>query len=68
MGFEKYRKDGIRGWIIPSLAEARARWDEVRWPGEWDDNNSWDFWRDESQEQCHEARQGDAQYDFDSPY
>lgn len=42
MGFEK-RNRQPKGWLVPSLAEARRRWDERRWPGEWDDreNDSW---------------------------
>lgn len=44
MGFEKVRKEGGRGWLVPPLLEARQRWEERRWPGEWDDSERWE-WR-----------------------
>lgn len=40
MRFERGR-DRPRGWVVPPLPDARRRWDEVRWPGDWVDTSSW---------------------------
>ncbi len=44
MGFEQRRDapgKGARGYEIPPLADARARWDERRFPYPWDDAEGW---------------------------
>jgi hypothetical protein len=44
MGFEKQRQrggQGLCGYVIPSLAEARRRWDERRFVFPWDEAERW---------------------------
>jgi hypothetical protein len=44
MGFEKQRQrhgQGLCGYVIPSLAEARRRWDERRFSFPWDEAERW---------------------------
>ncbi|MGU3389832.1 primase-helicase family protein [Sphingomonas sp. M1A8_2b] len=43
MGFDKRDHPRPRGWIVPTLGEARRRWDVARWPGEWDASDNWAF-------------------------
>lgn len=44
MGFEARREkpgEGPRGYVVPPLAEARRRWNERRFPYQWDDAEGW---------------------------
>jgi hypothetical protein len=43
MGFEKWRGVGPKGWVIPTLSEARAAWDRCRFPWQWDGSDGWGF-------------------------
>lgn len=43
MGFDKVRKGDTRGYLVPTLADARERWDAERWPGEWDVAAEWEL-------------------------
>ena len=41
LSFLKVDKDRPRGWLLPSLPDARAAWDEKMSPGEWDEAAEW---------------------------
>ncbi len=44
MGFETRREkpgEGVRGYVVPPLAEARRLWNERRFPYTWDDAQAW---------------------------
>jgi len=41
MDFEKYERHP-KGWLIPKLADARARWDKRMFEVDWDDNTEWE--------------------------
>ena len=43
MGFEKWKGTGPKGWVIPTLSEARAAWDRCRWPWQWEGSDGWGF-------------------------
>ncbi|WP_306003582.1 DUF5906 domain-containing protein [Brevundimonas sp. C43] len=41
LGFTKRDYPRPKGWVWPPLVEARRRWDEAFWPGEWDTSSRW---------------------------
>lgn len=41
-GFEKRRNQRPSGYIIPPLPKARAKWDELFFPAEWDATTGWE--------------------------
>lgn len=41
MGFSKCDGERPRGWVVPPLAEARARWDRQRFAMQWDTADVW---------------------------
>lgn len=41
LGFTKRDYPRPKGWVWPRLVEARRRWDEAFWPGEWDTSSRW---------------------------
>jgi len=40
LGFE-YRQYPVRGFALPTLADARAAWDRVKIPAPWDSSDRW---------------------------
>lgn len=59
LGFTKRDYPRPKGWVWPPLVEARRRWDEAFWPGEWDTSSRWSL--DEEEE-------GGGRGWYDAPY
>lgn len=43
LGFEKWERGGPKGWVLPTLSEARDAWDRCRFPWQWDGSERWGF-------------------------
>ena len=52
-GFKKRRNHRPSGYVVPPLPIARARWNELFFPVEWDETGAWET-RPEPEERCHD--------------
>ncbi|OYX64266.1 MAG: hypothetical protein B7Y88_11295 [Sphingomonadales bacterium 32-64-17] len=43
LGFEKWDRGGPKGWIVSTLREARAAFDQRRFEWQWDDSDRWGY-------------------------
>ncbi|MCA0910071.1 primase-helicase family protein [Qipengyuania gaetbuli] len=43
LGFEKWDRGGPKGWVMPTLGEARAAWARCRFEWQWDDSERWGY-------------------------
>ena len=65
LGFAKREYPRPKGWVWPPLIEARRRWDEAFWPGEWDASPRWSLDEDDGSGAGNRSAEGNRD---DAPY